>query len=160
MTERQSALAILAMLGGAEAEAALASFYDRFRGDALVIDKWFAVQASAPRQDTLEIVQRLASHPDFIVANPNRLRSLVGNFAATPFAFHRPDGAGYEFLADMILKADALNPQAAARFVPPLGRWRKLEPGRAALMRAALERILATPGLSKDVFEQVSKSLG
>ncbi len=160
MTERQWALAVLAMLGGPETEAALAAFYERFRDDPLVIDKWFGVQASAPREDTIDTVDRLAAHPDFTLANPNRLRALAGSFAATPFAFHRPDGRGYEWLADMIVRADALNPQTAARFVPPLGRWRKLEPGRAARMRAALERILAAPGLSKDVFEQASKSLG
>jgi aminopeptidase N len=160
MTERQSALGVLAMLGGTEAEAALAGFYDRFKGDPLVIDKWFGLQASVPAEHTLERVEALAAHPDFTLANPNRLRALAGSFAATPFAFHRADGRGYEWLADVILKTDALNPQTAARFVPPLGRWRKVESGRAALMRAALERILAAPGLSKDVFEQVSKSLG
>ena len=160
MTERQSALGILAMLGGAEAEEALAAFYDRFRDETLVIDKWFGVQASAPREDTLDKVERLAAHRDFTLANPNRLRALVGSFASTPFAFHRADGRGYEFLADIIIKADDLNPQTAARFVPPLGRWRKLEPGRAGKMREALQRILAAPGLSKDVYEQASKSLG
>ena len=160
MTERQSALAVLAMLGGREAEEALGSFYERFRDDPLVVDKWFGVQAGASREDTLEAVERLAAHPDFTLANPNRLRAVAGSFAATPFAFHRPDGRGYEWLAETIVAADKLNPQTAARFVPPLGRWRKLEPERAAKMRAALERILAAPGLSKDVFEQASKSLG
>jgi aminopeptidase N len=160
MTERQSALAVLAMLGGREAEEALGGFYNRFKDDALVIDKWFGVQASAPREGTLDTVERLAAHPDFTLANPNRLRALAGSFAATPFAFHREDGRGYDWLAETIVAADKLNPQTAARFVPPLGRWRKLEPGRAAKMRAALERILATPDLSKDVFEQASRSLG
>jgi aminopeptidase N len=160
MTERQSALGVLAMLGDPQAEAALNAFYDRFKADPLVIDKWFGVQASVPAADTLERVEALAAHPDFTLANPNRLRALAGSFAGTPFAFHRADGRGYEWLADIILQADAINPQTAARFVPPLGRWRKVEPGRAALMREALERILAAPGLSKDVFEQVSKSLG
>jgi len=159
MTERQSALGVLAMLGGAAADAALADFYARFRDDALVIDKWFAIQAGVPGEDTLAKVEALATHPDFTLANPNRLRALAGNFGATPSAFHRADGRGYEWLADIIIAVDALNPQTAARFVPALGRWRKLEPGRAALMRQALERILAQPALSKDVFEQVSKSL-
>ena len=159
MTERQSALGVLAMLGGDAAAGALAAFYDRFKGDPLVIDKWFGVQASVPAADTLERVEALAAHPDFTFANPNRLRALAGSFAATPFAFHRADGRGYEWLADVILKTDAINPQTAARFVPPLGRWRKVEPGRAALMQAALQRILAAPALSKDVFEQASKSL-
>ncbi|HVF83772.1 MAG TPA: aminopeptidase N [Sphingomicrobium sp.] len=160
MTERQSAMALLAMLGGTATEAALSDFYDCFRHDPLVIDKWFGVQAGSNRFDAIDAVERLVGHPDFTLSNPNRLRSLVGAFAATPFAFHRQDGRGYDFLARMIVEADKLNPQTAARFVPPLGRWRKVEPGRAGLMRAALERIVATPGLSKDVFEQTSKSLG
>ena len=83
----------------------------------------------------------------------------MGSFAGNHWAFHGADGRGYSFLADMILAADKLNPQVAARLVPPLGRWRRFGPSRAALMRQALERIAATPGLSKDVFEQVSKSL-
>jgi aminopeptidase N len=94
------------------------------------------------------------------MSNPNRLRALAGNFAATPSAFHRADGRGYDWLAEVIVAADKLNPQTAARFVAPLGRWRRIEEGRAAKMRAALERILREPGLSKDVFELASKSLG
>ena len=160
MTDRQGALGVLTMLGGAEAESALADFYDRFRGDALVIDKWFAIQASMPRDDTLATVERLQAHPDFTLANPNRVRALAGSFAGTPFAFHRADGNGYRWLAEMIIALDAINPQTAARFVPALGRWRRVEAGRAALMRGALEQVMATPGLSTDVFEQVSKSLG
>ncbi|MFC7536416.1 aminopeptidase N [Sphingomonas sp. GCM10030256] len=160
MTERQSALMVLAMLGGAAYRTALDAFHERFRADPLVIDKWFAVQASAPREDTIEAVEQLMRHPDFTLTNPNRLRALVGNFAATPVAFHRPDRRGYDWLAQVIVQADAINPQTAARFVAPLGRWRKYEPRRSGLMRSALERILAAPGLSKDVFEQASKSLG
>lgn len=159
MTERQSALMVLAMLGGEAAERALADFYQRFEDDPLVIDKWFAVQASVPGEETLATVERLAAHPAFTLANPNRLRALAGSFAGTPSAFHRADGRGYAWLAETIVAADKLNPQTAARFVAPLGRWRKLEPGRAALMREALERILREPGLSKDVFELASKSL-
>jgi aminopeptidase N len=104
-------------------------------------------------------VLRLAGHQDFTMNNPNRLRSLAGTFGANHWAFHSRDGRGYAFLADMIIAADKLNPQIAARMVPPLGRWRRLEPKRAAMMREQLERIAATPGLSKDVFEQASKSL-
>ena len=84
---------------------------------------------------------------------------LVSAFAANQYAFHAADGRGYRFVADMILAADKLNPQSAARLVPPLGRWRRFEPRRSALMKAELERIVAAPGLSKDVFEQASKSL-
>jgi aminopeptidase N len=118
------------------------------------------VQALSTRDDALDGVETLAGHPDFTLSNPNRVRALVGAFAANQRAFHDKSGRGYRFLADMILKVDPLNPQTAARFVPPLGRWRRFDEARQALMRAQLERIVATPGLSKDVFEQASKSLG
>ena len=124
-----------------------------------MLDKWFALQAAAQRADTIDVVEALARHPDFTVGNPNRWRALVGNFAANQWAFHHASGRGYRFVADMILEVDKLNPQVAARQVPSLGRWRRFEPKRAALMRAELERIVKTPGLSKDVFEQASKSL-
>jgi aminopeptidase N len=159
MTDRQGALGILVSTQTAEREAALDAFYQRFHDDALVLDKWFALQAAAQRSDTADQVLRLASHPDFVIANPNRLRSLVGTFGGNQWAFHSADGRGYTFLADMILAADKLNPQIAARLVPPFGRWRRFEPARAELMRQSLERIVRTSDLSKDVFEQVSKSL-
>ena len=94
------------------------------------------------------------------MTNPNRLRSLVGAFSVNQRAFHDASGRGYRFLADMIIAEDRLNPQTAAKLVPPLGRWRRFGEARAKLMRAQLERIVATPGLSKDVYEQASKSLG
>jgi aminopeptidase N len=159
MTDRQGALLVLASLDGAEREASFADFYDRYRGDTLVLDKWFALQAAAQRADTVSVVEALAGHPDFTLKNPNRWRSLVSNFAANQWAFHEASGRGYRFLADMIFAVDKLNPQVAARQVPSLGRWRRFEPMRAELMRAELERIVATRGLSKDVFEQASKSL-
>ena len=159
MTDRQGALAVLVSLDAPERGQALDAFYDRFKGEPLVIDKWFALQASAQRPDTLDEVIRLSKHPDFTISNPNRLRSLAGMFGGNHWAFHRADGRGYAFLADMIIAADKLNPQIAARMVPPLGRWRRFEPKRAALMRQQLERIAAAPGLSKDTYEQVSKSL-
>jgi aminopeptidase N len=159
MTDRQGALAVLVSLDAPEREQALEQFYDRFREDALVLDKWFGLQAAAQRTDTLDQVERLASHPAFTITNPNRLRALAGTFAANQWAFHHPSGRGYRFVADMILAADKLNPQVAARLVPPLGRWARFEEQRAALMREELERIVAAPGLSKDSFEQASKSL-
>ncbi|WP_114953558.1 aminopeptidase N [Sphingosinicella terrae] len=160
MTDRQGALGVLANGDSPEREVALAAFYDRYRGNALVLDKWFSVQALSTRDDTPEAVEALFRHPDFILGNPNRLRSLVGAFAANQRAFHDASGRGYRFLADTILAADKLNSQTAARLVPPLGRWRRFDEARAKLMRAELERIVAAPGLSKDVFEQASKSLG
>ena len=159
MTDRQGALGILVSLSAPERQAALDAFYERFHDDPLVLDKWFALQAAAQRRDTIDQVLKLAQHPDFTISNPNRLRSLAGTFGGNHWAFHTPDGRGYAFLAEMIIAADKLNPQVAARMVPPLGRWRRFEPKRSAMMRQALERIAATPGLSKDVYEQVTKSL-
>jgi len=159
MTDRQGALGILVSTETPEREAALDAFYQRFHDDPLVLDKWFALQAAAQRADTVDQVLKLAKHPDFSMTNPNRLRSLAGMFGGNHWAFHSADGRGYQFLADMIIAADRINPQIAARLVPAFGRWKRFEPKRSAMMRAALERIVATPGLSKDVFEQASKSL-
>jgi aminopeptidase N len=159
MTDRQGALMVLTSLSGPEREAALADFHARFAGNMLVIDKWFSLQAGSLHADALAHVQALAHHPDFTLTNPNRVRALYMAFAANPAAFHDPSGAGYRMIADLILALDPINGNVAARFVPPLGRWKKIEPARAALMRAELERIAAHPTLSRDVREQVSKSL-
>ena len=159
MTDRQGALGILVSLDSPQRVAAVDAFYDRYRGDSLVVDKWFGLQAMSQRIETLAEVEALMQHGDFTLANPNRARSLIGNFAMNQWAFHRIDGAGYRFVADRILDLDRINPQVASRLVPPLGRWRRFEPKRAALMRTQLERIVASAGLSKDVFEQASKSL-
>jgi aminopeptidase N len=153
-------LGLLTNIAAPEADAALATFYNRYRDNGLVLDKWFTAQALAARADTMDRVEELARHPDFTLTNPNRLRSLVGALSANQFIFHDSSGRGYRFLADMVMQIDALNPQTAAKLVPPLGRWRRFGENRATLMRAELERILARPNLSKDVFEQVSKSLG
>ena len=159
MTDRQGALGVLVSLDAPEREQALQAFYDRFEQDALVIDKWFSLQAAAQRSGTLDEVERLASHPAFTLQNPNRLRALVGSFGMNHWVFNDVSGRGYRFLADMIIAADRLNPQAAARLVPPLGRWRRMEPKRSELMRGQLERIADTRGLSRDVYEQATKSL-
>ena len=108
----------------------------------------------------LDHIRELTHHPDFTLANPNRVRALYMMLAMNVGAFHQADGAGYRMIADLILELDPKNPQTAARFVAPLGRWRRIEPGRAALMKAQLQRIAAAPGLSKDTAEQVGKSLG
>jgi aminopeptidase N len=160
MTDRQGALGVLANSDAAEREDALGAFYERYRGNGLVLDKWFTAQALSTRSDTVDAVARLAEHPDFTLSNPNRLRALVGAFAANQRAFHEPSARGYRFVADMILEVDKLNPQTAARLVPALGRWRRFDEARAELMKAELHRIVDTAGLSKDVFEQASKSLG
>ncbi|MDB5682971.1 MAG: aminopeptidase, partial [Sphingomonas bacterium] len=160
MTDRQGALAVLANGDAPARPEALDMFYDRYRDNALVLDKWFTTQALSARSDTVEAVERLAAHPDFTLTNPNRLRALVGAFAANQRAFHDRSGSGYRFLADKVIAVDRLNPQTAAKLIPPLGRWRRFDTARGSLMRAELERVLETPGLSRDVFEQASKSLG
>ena len=159
MTDRQGALMVLTGLDSPQRTHKLIDFYNRFEGDALVIDKWFSLQASSLHPHALEHVKALAQHPDFNIKNPNRVRSLYMAFAGNPAAFHAADGEGYRVIADLILALDPINASTAARFVTPLGRWRRLEPGRAALMRGELERIAAQPGLSRDTFEQVTRSL-
>jgi len=159
MTDRQGALTTLVNGKSDKRIAALDIFYNRYSGDALVLDKWFQTQALSSRDDTPAVVAELARHPDFSLANPNRARSLVGAFGVNQRAFHLGDGAGYRFLADHLIALDKLNPQTAAKLLPPLGRWRRFDEKRAASMKVELERILATPGLSKDLFEQASRSL-
>ena len=160
MTDRQGALMVLTGLPSAERTARLIDFYNRFQGNALVIDKWFALQASSLHPEVLAHVKALADHPDFTLSNPNRVRSLYMAFAGTAQGFHAASGEGYRLIADLILALDPTNAQTAARFVPMLGRWRRIEPVRADLMRAELERIAAAPRLSRDTYEQVTRSLG
>jgi aminopeptidase N len=160
MTDRQGALMVLCGLAGPERTHKLIDFHNRYQGNPLVIDKWFSLQAASLHPHALEHVEALSRHPEFTLKNPNRVRSLYMAFAGNPHAFHAESGQGYRMIADLILALDPLNAQTAARFVPPLGRWRRIEPGRAALMRAELERIAAAPGLSRDTFEQVTRSLG
>ena len=159
MTDRQGALGVLSHMDAPERDTALAAFYARYHHDALVLDKWFSTQAFSLRDDTVEAVAALAQHPDFTLANPNRVRSLYGAFAGNQGSFHRADGAGYDLLVDLIVALDPKNPSTAARMIPPLGRWKRFDEPRAAKMRAGLERVLATPGLSRDTTEQASKSL-
>ena len=159
MTDRQSALMVLCGLPTPEREAALDAFYRRYTGNDLVIDKWFTLQALSLHPDVIAQVRKLAEHPDFTMKNPNRVRSLHMAFAGNPKGFHAASGDGYRMVADVILALDPINPQTAARFVPSLGRWRRIEPLRAALMKGELERIAAAGNLSRDTFEQVSRSL-
>lgn len=159
MTDRQSALLVLCGLPTPEREAALDAFYRRYSGNDLVVDKWFTLQALSLHPDVIAQVRKLAEHPDFTMKNPNRVRSLHMAFAGNPKGFHAANGEGYRMITDVILALDPINPQTAARFVPSLGRWRRIEPVRAALMKGELERIAAAGNLSRDTFEQVSRSL-
>lgn len=159
MTDRIGALSALINTDTPERDACLADFYDRFAGNGDVIDKWFTVQALSTRADTLEQVQVLLRHKDFTLHNPNRLRALVGAFAANQRRFHAADGSGYRLLADQLLAVDRINPQSAARLAVPLGRWQRFDAGRGALMQAQLQRIAGTAGVSKDVMEMATRAL-
>ncbi len=160
MTDVLSALAALSNVACPERERALAAFHARWRSDALVLDKWFAIQATSALPDTPEAVRRLAAHADFDLRNPNRVRALVWSFASgNPVRFHSASGAGYDFLAEIILALDPLNPQVAARLVTPLGQWRRMDAARQAKMRAALQRILDAPRLSRNTSETAGRSL-
>jgi aminopeptidase N len=161
MTEAMGGLNALMLVGGPAFDEALADFYDRWRDEPLVIDKWFAIQARSPAANVLDQVLALTAHPAFDAKNPNRLRALVGAFAsANPFRFHDPSGAGYRFLADQILATDAFNPMTAARLVEPLGAWRRFRADLGEAMRGELQRIAAAPGLSRNVQELVNRALG
>ncbi len=160
MTDRQGALMVLCGLETQERTKKLEHFHARYAENPLVIDKWFSLQAGSLHPRALDHIRELAGHPDYTMTNPNRVRALYMALAANPQAFHAASGEGYRMIADLILSLDPLNAQTAARFVAPLGRWRRIEPARSALMRAQLERIVAAPKLSRDSFEQVSKSLG
>ncbi len=161
MTDVLAALWLLCESDQPARDAALAAFYDRWRHDPLVLDKWFSIQASSPRPQALADVRALASHPDFSLRNPNRARALVGAFASgNPVRFHDASGAGYAFLEEMLAALDPINGQTAARMVTPLAGWRRQTPDRAALMRATLERLRAIPGLSRGTAERVALALG
>lgn len=161
MTDRLAALSCLAHSESEPARSeALAAFYDRFKDDTLVVNQWFSVQATAPREAALEEVKALLDHPDFEITNPNRVRALISAFCGqNAVQFHREDGASYQFLADQVIKLDAMNPQIASRLSTPLTRWKKYDEQRQTLMKAQLERIIATEKLSPDTYEVVSKSL-
>ncbi len=159
MTDRMGAMVALINTASPARDACLGDFHQRFAGNNDVIDKWFSVQALAGRDDTLVQVAALLGHPDFSIANPNRLRSLVGAFASNQRHFHAAGGAGYRLLADQLLKVDRINSQSAARLAVPLGRWRRFDPVRGRLMQEQLERIVGTRGVSKDVLEMASRAL-
>ena len=162
MTDRQGALMALMASGSVLADAALDRFHAIFKNDALVLDKWFELQAGAQEHEgrVFDRVKRLLGHPDFSLVNPNRARSVIGTFCLrNPAGFHRADGAGYAFWADRVLALDAINPQFASRMARALDRWTHLaEPYRSAA-RAAIERVAAAPKLSDDTQEIVSRAL-
>ncbi len=159
MTDRMAALRLLVDIDVQERQAALDDFHNRFRDDALVLDKWLALQAISVLPDTLERVRGLLKHPAFSMQKPNKVRALIGSFTANALRYHAADGSGYAFHADRIIELDPINPQVAARLLAPLGRWRRVDHDRQRRMRAELERILAVPKLSRETYEIASKSL-
>ncbi len=160
MTDRMAALGTLSLHDVPERKAAFDDFYQRYRDDPLIIDKWFALQAMTPDPGTLDRVRALTEHAAFSMTNPNRVRSLIGSFAqGNPTQFNRPDGAGYEFMADRILALDPNNPQVASRMTTAFKSWRVLESGRRGLAQAALQRIAGAPKLSRDVGDIVQRAL-
>ena len=159
-TDEVSALAMLSELRSPERAKAFDRFYQRWQGDHLVIDSWFAYQAASPLPAALATVIKLTRHPLFSINNPNKVRALVGTFAmANPVNFNRPDGRGYEFLADRVLEIDAFNPQVAARLLSAFRSWKALEAERRRQAKKALQRIAAATPLSHDVQEIVGKML-
>ncbi|SOC23164.1 aminopeptidase N [Thalassospira xiamenensis] len=159
MTDRMAALSVLNHLDHPGRAEALADFEARFGKDTVVMDKWFGLQAMSSRDDTLSRVKDLMSHPLFTMRNPNKVRSLIGAFAmANPRHFHAADGSGYAFYTDRLIELDDINPQVAARLCAPLGKWAKYDEARADLMKASLDRILAKPDISRDLYEIASKS--
>ncbi len=163
MTERMNALAALMLSNSPKRAEALDAFYQQFKDEALVVDKWLALQAGArgaPDAPTLTQVRALMRHEAFSMRNPNKVRALIGTFChGNAACFHAPDGSGYDFWAERVIELDALNPQVAARLARAAAQWKKLEPARRNLLKAALARVAAQPGLSKDTFEIVTKSL-
>jgi aminopeptidase N len=160
MTDRMSALATLSLHDVPERKHGLAEFYDRYAGDPLVVDKWFSLQATIPQRDTLEHVRALTNHPAFSLANPNRVRALIGAFAqGNATQFNRPDGAGYDFIADTVLALDPKNPQVSARLATAFRNWRTMEPGRRAKAESALKQIRAASTLSRDLSDIIDRAL-
>jgi aminopeptidase N len=159
MTDRVAALSALMYSDSHERRQALDDFYKRYESQRLVIDKWFSIQATAPRKGVIDTVIALSEHEAFELSNPNRVRSLIGAFAAgNPVGLHGESGRGYRLVADYVLTLDAKNPQIAARLIGPLTRWRRYAQADATLMKEQLTRIAAAD-LSPDVFEIVNKSV-
>ncbi len=160
MTDRLAALSAMVNSEMPYKSQALQRFYQDWQHEPLVINQWFQVQAMCKLPGTLERVRELMTHPAYDSGNPNKVRALIGAFCGqNAVNFHRPDGAGYAFLADRVIELNRRNPQLASRLLGPLSKWRKFLPDAQQRMRAELQRIIAEPELSSDVYEVVSKSL-
>ncbi|MGD8236521.1 MAG: aminopeptidase N C-terminal domain-containing protein, partial [Chromatiales bacterium] len=160
MTDVSAALSCCVHAGMPSASGLLADFEQRWKEHPLVMDKWFSIQATSRQANLVPHIRELMQHPGFTLRNPNRVRALIGAFVSgNPARFHTADGSGYRLLADVVLELDGTNPQIASRLLRTMSRWRRYDDDRSLLMRAQLQRISETEGLSKDVLEIVSKSL-
>ncbi len=160
MTDAMGGLSALMQQGGEAWDKALTDFFERWKDEPQVLDKWFAIQARSSEEGAMGRVLALTAHPAFDARNPNRLRALVQTFSqANPARFHEADGSGYRFLADQILAVDGFNPNTAARLLEPLGQWRRYTPELGELMREQLKRIKRKKSLSKNVLELATKAL-
>lgn len=160
MTDMIAGLAALSRMNSPLRDAAFAHFFDRFRNDQLVVDKWMSLQAGSPLPGTVIGVRALMHHPAFDVKNPNRVRALLGAFSVNHLRFHAADGEGYRLIGETIRTLDPINPQIAARMAAAFENWRRYDGSRQALMRKELDRILAVPGLSTNLFEVATKIAG
>ena len=160
MTDTLAALTSATQAKLACRDGLLADFEQKWHHDGLVMDKWFALQATRPEDNVLQNVMQLMDHPSFNFNNPNRVRSLIGAFAGQNLkAFHAIDGSGYRFLTDILIKLNKSNPQVASRLIEPLIRFARYDAQRQTLMKRALERISETADLSRDLFEKIEKAL-
>ncbi len=160
MTDKTAALLVLAEIDSEESKKAFDNFYNEFKDYPLVVDKYFALQATAVRSDIIQNIKKLKQHADFNIKNPNRARSLYASFAMNnPVSFHAADGSGYEFLTDAVIELNTINPQIGSRLLTPMREWKRYTQNRQDKMKSCLERILATPNLAPDIFEIASKSL-
>ncbi|MBA3014410.1 MAG: aminopeptidase N [Proteobacteria bacterium] len=160
MTDQIASLNALIHTGDTAADLALEVFYQKWQKETLVLDKWFALQATVPLPGALNRVKDLLLHEAFDIKNPNKVRALIGAFATNQVCFHDQSGTGYQFLADQILTLDPINPHIAARLTGKFAPWRRHIASRQALIQSQLQRILAHPGLSKGVYEVASRTLG
>ncbi|XP_048229991.1 puromycin-sensitive aminopeptidase isoform X2 [Ricinus communis] len=159
MTDQFAALAAIARSPGKNRDEVLADFYNKWQHDFLVVNKWFALQAMSDISGNVENVRSLLNHPAFDLRNPNKVYSLIGGFCGSPVNFHAKDGSGYQFLGEIVMQLDKINPQVASRMVSAFSRWRRYDETRQTLAKAQLEMIMSTNGLSENVFEIASKSL-
>ncbi len=159
MTDAMAALTAFANCDCVERRPALDSFYAKWKDEPLVVDKWLGVEAMSRLPGTVARVNELTAHPAFTLKNPNKVYALLGSFGVNQVNFHAVDGSGYNLMVEQSIALDAINPQVASRMLRNFERYKRFEPKRRSLMRAALQKIAATPRLSKETTEVVGKAL-